>query len=143
MPKRSPSPFSQAQQSPKKCPRPSQISTANPSDTTRTSPNIFTLPPESRQKILLSCYDERHERIAKHFATCSQRLRVETYDSLYDGLVKTAWSFRIWLNSVKTAAPQLMDDIEHVRKVVRTRQERVGGLLEERRFEQEIWFLSP
>ncbi|RDI89814.1 hypothetical protein Vi05172_g652 [Venturia inaequalis] len=147
MPKRSPSPSLSIQQPSPKCPCFSRAPTATTSDTTSSlttakvlSPTILTLPPEIRQKILLLCYDDRHEQIAKRLATSSKRCRrADTYDVLQKAVVKTEWSFQVWLNgSVQTAAPMLANDIEHVGMVVRERQERICNMLRDRRSEQ-LW----
>lgn len=141
MPKRSPSPSPASHQPPQKCPRSSQTSTAPRTNTassvsTPISPRILNLPREIRQMILLLCYDDRHEKIAKHLATHSIRLQwADTYDILRDAVVKTEWSFQVWLRgSVQTAIPQWGHDIVHVGKVVRRRQERTSRLLRHRRF---------
>lgn len=105
--------------------------------TAESSRTVVCLPHEVRQKILLFCYDDGHERVAKHFATCSTSLQAHTYDILIDSMIKKEWRFQLWLsNCMQTAVPQFLEDIEHVGKVVRARQERMSAMVLERQAEE-------
>lgn len=139
-------PSNQVSHSPEPYPSQSQANTtvsAVPSTTmgglgtAETSRTVVCLPHEIRQKILLFCYDDGHERVAKHFATCSTSLQAHTYDRLIDSMIKKEWRFQLWLyNCMQTAVPQFLKDIEHVGKVVRARHEGIHAMVLKRQAEE-------